>query len=203
MSVRRVTRQAPPPAYVAPIAYNWSGFYVGINGGGGFGRSDWSGFGTGGFDVSGGMVGGTIGYNYQAGPWVFGVEGDLDWTNLNGSTTAGGCGVVACETRNSWLGTARGRVGYAWDRVLAYATGGLAVGDIEANRAGFSSVKDTNAGWTVGGGLEFGLTQNASIKGEYLYVDLGSLNCGTGVCGAATDVSLKSHVVRGGLNFRF
>jgi outer membrane immunogenic protein len=73
-------RPAPAPYYKAPVmapAYNWSGFYIGINGGGGFGRSTWD--STGSFNISGGMVGGTVGYNYQIGQAVVGLEGDIDW----------------------------------------------------------------------------------------------------------------------------
>ena len=114
------------PAYMP--AFNWTGFYAGINGGGAWGRSNWSASGNS-FDTSGGVVGGTIGYNWQAGPTVFGVEGDIDWSGIKGSTT---CGGFSCETKNDWLGTFRGRVGYAFNRVMPYVTGGLAVGNIKA-----------------------------------------------------------------------
>src|SRR5689334_22653977 len=131
-------RQAMPtkaPAYFAP--YNWSGFYVGINGGGGWGRSDWSNaFGsTGSFDISGWLAGGTIGYNWQTGPVVFGLEGDIDYAHITGSAICGG-GVTICEIRNNWLGTARGRLGYAFDRVMPYVTGGAAFGGIKTNIPG-------------------------------------------------------------------
>ena len=107
------------------------------------------------------MVGGTAGYNWQAmgSPWVFGLEGDLDWTNIKGTFTDITC-PTGCQTKNNWLGTARGRVGYAWDRVMPYVTGGLAVGDIEANQSGFAGVHDTKAGWAAGGGVEAALAGN-------------------------------------------
>src|SRR5882762_6191261 len=125
---------AKAPAYV-PIGYNWTGFYVGINGGYAWGSSRWSAFGSN-ANPSGGMVGGTAGYNWQAAgsPWVFGLEGDLDWTNIKDSAV---CGGVTCQTKNNWFGTVRGRVGYAWDRFMPYVTAGAAFGDIEANRVGF------------------------------------------------------------------
>ena len=85
---------------------------------------------------------------------------------------------TGCQTKNNWLGTVRGRVGYAWDRVMPYVTGGLAVGDIEANQAGFAGVHDTNVGWTAGGGVEAALAGNWTAKLEYLHVDLGHINCG-------------------------
>jgi outer membrane immunogenic protein len=191
-------RQAMPtkaPVY-API-YNWTGAYVGINGGGGWGRSDTSTpFASGGFNTSGGVVGGTIGYNWQNGPAVFGVEGDIDWSNIRGSATCGAG--FSCETKNSWLATARGRVGYAFDRFLPYVTGGLAVGDIKNNVSGVGSSTATKAGWTVGAGLEAALSGPWTAKVEYLYADLGR---DTSVLGA--DTKFNASIVRAGLNYRF
>jgi len=197
-------RRAPMPApYMAPPVYIWAGPYIGINGGGGWGESSWSGApATGNFDVSGGLIGGTIGYNWQQGPYVFGLEGDLDWSDIRGTTTVN-CG-VGCETRNTWLGTVRGRVGYAFDRFLPYVTGGLAVGEVEANRAFFGTASETRAGWTVGAGLEFALVGNWTAKAEYLYVDLGEFDCGTACGGVAPDnVSFSANILRGGINYRF
>jgi outer membrane immunogenic protein len=190
-------RAAPQPRYtVAP--YNWSGFYAGINGGYGWGSSDFStAIGTGSFDTDGGLVGGTLGYNWQLGSTVFGAEGDLDWTNLRGSALCNG-GATVCETKNNWLGTLRGRVGYAADRFMPYVTGGLAVGDIKSSIAGVGSSDSTKAGWTVGGGLEFALPARLTAKVEYLYVDLGR---GGSVLGS--DASFRSNILRVGLNYRF
>src|SRR5690242_20843085 len=99
---RRQALPAKAPVYMAP-PYNWTGFYVGINGGGGWGRSDFSDpFATGSFNTSGGLVGGTVGYNWQMGQVVFGLEGDVDWSDIRGSTLCGG--VTGCEVRNDWLG---------------------------------------------------------------------------------------------------
>ena len=149
------------------------------------------------------MVGGTAGYNYQFGQTVVGIEGDIDWSNIRGNTNAA-C-ALGCETRNTWLSTVRGRVGFAWDRFLPYVTAGVAFGDVEARTPGFAGASDTRVGWTAGGGVEYAITNNLSGKVEYLYVDLGDFNCGV-ACGAglATDnVSFDSHIVRGGLNFKF
>ena len=197
-------RQAMPtkaPLYVAP--YNWTGLYVGINGGGGWGNSTWS-AATGSSDAnpSGALVGGTLGYNWQMGQLVLGLEGDLDWTDLRGTTSAAPC-TTSCETRNDWLGTARGRVGYAFDRYLPYLTGGAAFGDIKAAPAGFAGVTSTKTGWTVGAGLEARIAGPWSAKVEYLYTDLGSTNCATGSCALATNVDFHTSLVRGGLNFHF
>jgi outer membrane immunogenic protein len=196
-------RPAPAPYYKAPVAipvYNWTGFYIGINGGGGFGRSQWD--STGGFNTSGGLVGGTVGYNYQFGQGVVGLEGDIDWANING-TTNNLC-PFGCKTSDHWLSTVRGRLGYAADRFMPFVTGGAAFGDIRASTPGFAGANQTNAGWTVGAGLEFAIAGNWTAKAEYLYVNLGKFNCGIS-CGAlVTDnVSFTTNIVRAGVNYRF
>jgi outer membrane immunogenic protein len=196
-------RQAMPVKAPAFVTYNWTGAYVGINGGGGFGHSTWSGTtGTSGFNTTGGVVGGTIGYNYQMGQAVFGLEGDLDWSNIRGSTSTAPC-TTSCETRNSWLGTARGRIGYAFDRFMPFVTGGAAFGDVKKSPAGFAGDSDAKVGWTLGGGLEAALTGPWTAKVEYLYVDLGKTNCPVGSCAVSTDVNFHTNLVRAGLNYRF
>jgi outer membrane immunogenic protein len=188
----------PGPAY-NPI-YTWTGFYVGINGGGGWGSSQWDAVNS--FDVSGGLIGGTVGYNWQFGQAVLGAEGDIDWSGIKGTSTVlcpGGC-----ETRNKWLATVRGRLGLSFDRFLPYVTGGLAFGDINATLPFLPGGSISNAGWTVGAGVEVGLVSNVSLKAEYLYVDLGNFNCGLN-CGLApgSNVSFTTNVFRGGANLRF
>ena len=195
--------KAPPP-YVAP-AYSWTGLYLGLNAGYGWGRSEWmsGGVSTGRFNADGAMVGGTLGYNMQMGQWVTGVEGDVAWSDMRGDTSSGLCVGVVCETRNNWLGTARGRFGYAFNRVLPYVTGGVAVGDIKATPAGGASTTETKVGWTLGGGVEAAIAGPWSAKVEYLYADLGKGSCDTSVCGSPTDVDFTSNIVRAGVNFRF
>ncbi len=187
------------PVFVPP--YSWTGFYVGINGGGGFGSSTWD--STGSRNISGGLVGGTVGYNYQFGQAVIGVEGDMNWADINGSTT-NAC-PAGCKTSDSWLATVRGRLGYAADRFMPYVTGGAAFGDIRASTPGFPTASATNTGWTIGGGLEAALVGNWTAKVEYLYVDLGKFNCGLS-CGAgltADNVSFHTNLLRAGVNYRF
>jgi outer membrane immunogenic protein len=190
------------PAYVAPY-YNWTGFYLGINGGGGWGGSSWD--STGNIDLSGGMIGGTVGYNWQMGAWVLGLEGDVDWASIKGTTNVPGCFAGGCTTENTWLGTARGRVGYAFDRFMPYVTGGAAFGGVDANHAGFTGQSSTQVGWVAGVGLEFAVINNVTAKVEYLHYDLGSftcgLNCGNGFVNDT--VSFNADVIRGGLNLRF
>jgi len=190
-------RVAPAPAqavYVAP--FSWTGAYVGINGGYGWGNSSFSTpFPSGSFDTSGGLVGGTLGYNWQVNQIVFGLEGDIDASWIKGSGT---CGGLSCQTKNTWLGTARGRLGYAVDRFLPYVTGGLAVGDINNTITGIGSANETKAGWTAGGGLEYAFNGPWSVKAEYLYVDLGR-----GGAIGGSNAKFQTNIVRAGLNYRF
>jgi outer membrane immunogenic protein len=191
------------PAYKAPYfvaPFSWTGFYVGINGGYAWGTSDWT--GTGSFDTKGGLVGGTVGYNLQTGVWVWGLEGDFDASWIKGTETAV-CGVPGCETNNQWFATARGRIGYAWDRFLPFVTGGAAFGAIKMTPGLPPTATDTQVGWTVGGGVEWAFSGNWSAKAEYLYADLGKANCDAATCGISTDVSFKANIVRVGVNYRF
>lgn len=207
--------QPPPPqapvVYVPTVApvYNWGGIYLGINGGYGFGNSAWSGGGlsTGNFGTSGGLVGGTLGANFQTDAFVFGVETDLDWTGITGSISnaclAGPPPTLgSCQTSNDWLGTVRARVGYAADRVLFYGTAGGAYGDVKATAFGVSN-SQTEFGWTAGAGVEAAFADNWTARIEYLYVDLGSASCGS-ACGVApVSVSFTQSLVRAGVDFKF
>jgi outer membrane immunogenic protein len=168
--------------------YNWSGFYLGVNGGGGWGDSDSSN----GFR---GLVGGTVGYNYQISQAVFGLEGDIDWSDLSRD---GNCSGFSCENRNNWLSTVRGRFGFAFDRFLPYVTGGAAFGDIKTSVARIGDTNATKTGWTVGGGLEAAIAGPWTAKVEYLHVDLGSGDSPVG-----SSESFITNIVRAGINYRF
>ena len=141
-------------------------------------------------NIDGAVAGGQIGYNWQTGAWVFGLETDLQWTGQRGSTsfclTAGcpaGSFVANADYKLQWFGTARARAGWLVDpRVLLYVTGGAAYGQVKADYTGRrlglplggSSTSTTRLGWTVGGGIEGMLSENWTVKAEYLYVDLGT-----------------------------
>ena len=183
--------------------YNWTGFYLGANGGYGWGKSHWDSPVVS-VKPKGWMAGGTAGFNYQAGAFVWGLEGDFDWADVSGSTA---CGAFSCQTQNTWLATARGRLGYAFDRFLPYITGGGAFGRMRASSTdpAATGASDTLIGWTVGGGLEYAFLGNWSVKIEYLYVDLGTFDCST-ACSpgvVASNVTFKENVVRAGLNYKF
>jgi outer membrane immunogenic protein len=185
----------------APTAIaNWTGGYVGVNFGYSFGKSDWSAAGVS-ASPKGALAGATIGYNYQAGVWVWGLEGDWDWTNMKGDADCGALG--ACTTKATWLATGRARMGYAgWGNWLPYVTGGVAAGNVEATTA-VAETSATRVGWTAGLGGEYAITPNWSLRAEYLYINLGDVACDTTCALAGSKVSFTSNLVRGGLNYRF
>ena len=198
----------PRPVYKGPRSviayYNWTGFYVGVNAGYGFGTTTWSAVPAANSSPKGFLAGGTLGYNYQVGSIVYGIEGDFDWADVKATAD---CAVgVTCETKNDWLATFRGRIGYAFDRWLPYLTAGGAYGDVKATvsvpLAGLAaSSSKSQLGWTVGAGLEYAFLSNWSAKIEYLYVDLGSFD--TGPAPVVNNVSFKESIVRAGLNYKF
>ena len=214
--------QPPASYYPALTPFNWGGFYVGANGGYGFGTSSWSApavtgippalpspaVATGSFSARGMLAGGTFGLNMQASDFVFGVEADGDWTNLNGNgSSAGYCTAgVTCQTKSPIFGTLRARFGYAFGRVLVYGTGGVADAKVQAGfnpPASFDSAD--NFGWTGGAGIEFAFADNWTAKVEYLYAALGTMTCSTANCGTSVPVtvSLSENIVRAGINYKF
>lgn len=197
-----LARPAPRVAYPTKApeyrAYDWTGFYAGINGGYGWGSSRFSADGTN-TSPEGALLGGTIGYNYQWGQTVFGIESDFDWNNAKG-TSACTLGAGLCRTSTDWLGTTRLRLGYAADRFMPYVTGGAAYGNVKASLPGTGLSDDTTKlGWTVGGGAEYAFTPNWTVKAEYLYVDLGKLNCAA----CTSNVKFNENIVRAGINYKF
>jgi outer membrane immunogenic protein len=208
---------APPVAPVAPVAYappvyNWSGFYVGGHVGGGYASSSWSDPFTATsdtFNSGAGFLGGAqVGANAQFNALVLGIEGDFSWTDLKGSG-ADSIGDTI-NTYPEWTSTVAGRIGVAFDRLLVYGKGGLALAedqssltDLGGNTASTSFLR---TGWTAGGGLEYGLTDNWSAKIEYDYLAFGSqpMNFTTPLLGTVTsNASLNVQEVKAGLNFRF
>lgn len=206
---------AAAPAAVVERVYNWTGFYVGVNGGYGWGSQDPLNIITDRFDrfshsISGGAFGGTLGAQIQAAHVVMGLEADLDWASISGSsmttaTLAGAFigGPFNAKTSIDWESTVRARVGYAADNWLFYGTGGLALlgakttltaaGGATVCGGVFTNCTPINrqAGLALGGGLEYGFTPNLSAKLEYLYITAVSLN-------------VSSHgEIRAGLNYRF
>lgn len=202
-----------PTVYETAASNQWGGLYVGVNGGGGFGSSQWSinGIGTSIFDTDGFLFGGTLGVNFPISEVLVGLEGDVDWSTLNGSSPAcavnTGGAAAACETKNDWLGTARARFGYALDRTLIFVSGGAAFGGVQTGLAPPSTF-DTGVriGWSAGTGAEFAFARNWTAKAEYLFVDLGRSTCATTAnCGSAAGASvvLTENLIRAGVNYKF
>jgi outer membrane immunogenic protein len=226
---------------VAPMmtpAYSWTGFYVGVNGGWGFAEGEVDHEYTGAtftaefpdssdVDPDGGLIGGTIGLNWQADALVFGLEGDIAWSDINGSDSFDGVidplgaatpFTTATDFDMEWFATLRGRIGFAADRVLLYATGGAAFADVSLDHevvvgdpatATFDgSSDDTEIGWTAGGGVEFAVADNWTLKAEALYFDLGDVSVTSTdplVAGESveSDLDLTGVVIRGGANLKF
>lgn len=182
------------PTYVAPTYYNWTGFYAGLNGGYGWSNS----FGT---DAKGAVYGAQLGYNWQTGAFVFGVEGDFQGTSIKASDTVG---AVTAEAKISSFATVRGRIGYAFDRLMIYGTGGWAYVDTKATlSAGGLSIDDSawSSGYAVGGGVEWAAWNRWSVKGEYLFVHSGDVTLT--LAGATATGNFDTNIIRAGLNYRF
>lgn len=208
----------PAPTPVAPVAYapaaiySWTGFYIGGNAGAGLSSSSWSDPFSGANNTFrsgvGFLGGGQIGANYQLNVLVLGVEGDVNWTGLKGSG-ADSIGDTL-NTNTNWTSSVTGRVGAAFDRLLVYGKGGLALAgdrssltDLGGNSASTSFMR---TGWTVGAGLEYGISKNWSAKIEYDYLSFGSqtLNFSTPLQPAySTNASLNVQEIKAGVNFRF
>lgn len=220
-----VPTKAPP--LVSP-AYDWSGFYVGINGGGGWSRDCWNNtalFGTavspsvgeGCGSNSGGTVGGQVGYRWQSASWVFGVEAQGNWADISGSNQSLVFANVTNQSKMDAFGLFTGQIGYAWNNVLLYVKGGAAVTDNQysgwSNVSGIqlSSANDTRWGGTVGVGLEYGFAPNWSVAVEYDHLFMGSENntfigvapANLGVNTRNEDISQDVDLVTARLNYRF
>jgi outer membrane immunogenic protein len=220
---RRAPEYVPAPRAI----YNWTGFYIGANVGGGWAttKSDFAAgganFATANNSLSGVIGGGQLGYNWQSGPAVFGVETDFQGSSLKGSLSAPTCPVPTCATATSasynqklpWFGTVRGRLGYAQDGWMAFVTGGYAYTRLTTDAtatAGATTVSVSNSefrsGWTLGGGMEVMLNRNWSAKVEYLYMDFGRRDVTwtfTGLPTLTDSIRLNENVVRAGVNYKF
>ena len=194
---------SPVPAFVQNAPFTWTGFYAGLN----------AGYGWGGFnraanvimnDTTGGVLGGQLGYNYQFGSLVVGVEGDANWSWMSGSRSP----AAGVATRGSldWFGTLRGRVGFAADRALIYATGGYAGGQVKAGIANIAPpFSETTSSWrngfALGGGIEYAFTNHITAKAEYIYMNLGSQRLFP--VNLPTSSTYSASVIRAGVNYKF
>jgi opacity protein-like surface antigen len=217
-STRAYASTLPYKAAPAGAHYDWSGLYAGFVGGGEWGRSKHinnSNDITPTFDVNGALLGASVGYNAQfAGIWLFGLEGDMSWSDASGNAfyippfnraRQGG-------TKELWLGTARIRLGVTpIEHWLTYITGGVALAEVEAeifNPEATYTERHVRGGWTAGAGVEYAMTKNWSAKLEYLHVGLTDTSYFTPAPAATTSnrgagVPLDEDIVRGGINYKF
>jgi len=198
----------PPPAAVPAPANDWSGFYLGIHGGYGFGETDVSipalAFAAS-YDIDGWLAGVQAGYNIQSGMWLFGLEADIAYSTIDGSFTSGGNFVQTMTTDIDWLATIRARAGLHNDQWMPYVTGGIAFADVDHTMtpAGVAT-SDVLFGWTVGGGVEVMFDPKWTAKLEYLYVDLEDVDFAFAAAARAPGTFDDDfHVIRAGLNYHF
>jgi len=179
----------PPP----PPIFTWTGLYIGGQVGYEFGRAFEADVAS--YSPNGVVGGGHLGYNYQLGQFVVGVEGDV-----NGSSYRGGNGIAFSKSPID--GSVRGRLGYAFDRALIYATGGVAFGDFQYRDIGGSIPYNVRVGWTAGGGLEYAIDNNWSLRAEYRYTDYGRYFYATPFLGADSTRQID-HRVQAGFSYKF
>lgn len=195
-----------PPAGVMPVAYDWTGFYVGGHVGYGWADKSWQdGFGLFGISqrANGFLGGGQAGFNYQVGQFVFGVEGDMSWSGMKGSTNTL---ASSFNTDVDWTATLTGRLGMAFDRWLVYGKGGAAWARDRYSTNFYTlpgtEVTDTRLGWTVGAGVEYAFAPQWTAKLEYNYMDFGTRSVSFAP-GFSTDIDQQVHAVKFGVNYKF
>lgn len=205
--------KAPPPI-VSPL-YNWSGFYLGINGGGGWNRSSWdiAGADEGSHTGSGGTVGGQIGYRWQFGTWVLGLEGQGNWADISGSNANLLIVGLRDHSKVEAFGLFTGQIGYAFDNALLYLKGGAAVTGskyrttILATGAFNDSANDTRWGGSIGAGLEYAFAPNWSVGIEYDHLFMGKRSVdfynGAGVLTSTDSIRQDIDLVTARINYRW
>lgn len=211
-----------PIAAPAPLP-TWTGFYLGVQGGGGWGRSDETYFGgpnvvgftpTQRYDFNGGFVGGVVGYNWQVDNIVFGLEGDYHWADINGRSAEINAGFGdSYFTHLRGFGDIKGRLGWAAGPALLFVSGGASVGDFQhrydrglLGPAFGGSVNDWRWGWTVGAGAEYMFAANWSAKVEYNYIDFGRSTLqynNPPVAANRSEWNDTIHTVKAGISYHF
>ncbi|MAN76253.1 MAG: porin [Rhizobiales bacterium] len=201
----------PTPVPTVPVVDSstiWDGFYAGGHVGYGWGEAYDAGgvigFAGTDYDAIDGIFGGVqAGYNMQQDSFVFGIETDIALSGMSQTIVDGGGNDVIAGL--DYFGTLRGRLGVDMDGILPYVTAGLAYGQgyIDDTDAGFDRDTNFHVGWTAGAGVEVAASDSMSIKGEYLYTDLGIQTYPTAGFGASTDAGIRFHSVKLGVNFHF
>jgi outer membrane immunogenic protein len=206
--IRRPIYKAAP---FVPPPFSWTGFYLGAHAGWGwshFNASDPTGLGGGTTDANGFLGGLQLGYNYQIASYVIGVEGDISWANVKKSETDP---FLSGTLKNDYFATAALRLGYAMDRWLVYAKGGAAWTrdklDVTDAFGDTGTGRFNRQGWILGAGVEYAFTNNWSAKLEYNYLSFKSIHEAPtttgGLVATPADVSLRTNLVKLGVNYRF
>ena len=199
--------KAQPPAIVAE-AWSWTGFYVGATFGAVWGDDQITNLSlvpnfVGTRDrIRGAIAGGTVGVNWQTGRFVLGAEADWSWSSANVTYSTFVCNPLLCHESWKWFGTVRGRAGVTYERALLYVTGGAVFTHFKSELGTLDNGSGSVTGWTVGGGVEFALSQSWSVKAEYLYLGLGHP---TYFNRTPSRIQLDPHIniARFGFNWRF
>jgi outer membrane immunogenic protein len=220
-----VYKALPPP----PPVYSWTGFYVGIHGGGAWSDVNWSypctatnlllppcGLAQGGHSATGWLAGGQVGFNYQVGQLVWGIEAEFSAARLRGDHVDVAFPNDTHHSRTDFIGTVAPRVGVTWDRALLYAKGGAAWVNndysLSITQSGLTTytANATRWGWMAGVGVEYAFAPNWSAKIEYNYLDFGtgrilytSNGALPGLLPFEEDISQRIQVVKVGLNYKF
>jgi len=232
--IARPVYKAPPPVAPVPALYSWTGFYVGVHAGGAWADTDWfypcsatnlliaspCNLASGGHSGSSWLAGGQVGFNYQVGRWVWGIEAEFSGTEIKGSNLDAAFPTQEfLHSRTDFIGTVAPRVGVAWDRTLLYVKGGAAwthdkywLTAVQAPFAGetFATGDATRWGWMVGVGVAYAFAQNWSVKAEYNYMDFGTERVFFASNGLVPsqpnfdeDIRRTAQVVKVGLNYKF
>jgi outer membrane immunogenic protein len=227
LAARPYTKAAP----MMVALYDWSGFYIGLNGGGGWSRKCWElqqdrgavRVGDEGcHNATGGVVGGQVGYRWQSSAWVFGLEAQGDWANLRGVTSPSAFAPffdTANHSKVDAFGLFTGQVGYSWNNVLLYVKGGAAVtsdkyqGTLIVENQLFDTASETRWGGVVGVGLEIGFAPNWSVAAEYdhmfmgnhnvAFACVGTIGCAAGLNDRLDNISQNVDLVTVRVNYRF
>lgn len=194
---------------IVEAAYDWSGFYIGINGGGATGKVDWTidagGPDEGSHNTTGGTVGGQIGYRWQMSSWVFGLEAQGNWADFSGSNISLADGISTNQTKVNSFGLFTGQIGYAYDRALFYVTGGAAVTDNKYTSitpgVGIDSLSDSRWGATIGAGFEYAIVPNWSLGFQYNHLFMGTKDINDGFI--TDNIKQDVDIFTARLNYRF
>lgn len=216
MAADMPSSQLLPPAPALPDLYSWTGIYLGVQGGYSWGQERTSFSDTLGRAFNGAafrqssdsaLGGAHAGFNYQMGSIVFGIEGDVEALDVGETLVAPG---MTARVKRDWQASVRGRVGFAMDRFMIYATGGAAFTDFDYHlydsATGLSASADrSKTGWTAGAGVNFAYTDNLILGAEYRYTDFGKVNHAGGgpLLGLTVRHEPATHTLRASVAYKF